>query len=101
MTRLNKLGFLVTLKAKKGKEKDAENFIKSAVELAKKESNTLEWYAFQIDESTFGVFDTFENEAGRQEHLNGKIAAALFSETAKEIFEGEPSIEKTTILSNK
>ncbi len=97
----SKIGFLVTLKAKKGKEKEARDFVASAVALAKKEPNTLQWFAFQIDESTYGVFDTFENEEGRQEHLHGKIAAALFSEKAKEIFEGEPSIQKTSILSYK
>ncbi|MEM9941495.1 MAG: antibiotic biosynthesis monooxygenase [Planctomycetota bacterium] len=99
--RKSNIGFLVTLKAKQGKEKEAAEFVASAVTLAKQEVNTLRWYAFQIDESTLGVFDTFENEDGRQEHLHGKIAAALFSDKAKELFEGEPSIQKTKILSNK
>jgi quinol monooxygenase YgiN len=46
---------------------------------------------------TFGVFDTFENKAGRQAHLEGRIAQALMS-NADELFVRPPSIEKIEVL---
>lgn len=95
-----KLGLLVTVKAKKGKEAEVSKFFASAVELARQENGTLSWYAIQIDASTFGVFDTFETEADREAHLNGKIAKALM-ENAPTLFSEAPSIKKIGVLSSK
>ncbi|SDS60380.1 Quinol monooxygenase YgiN [Gillisia sp. Hel1_33_143] len=95
---MKKLGLLATLKAKPGKEMEVSNFIKEAVNLARKEEKTITWYSFKIDESTFGIFDTFETEAGREAHLNGAIANAL-KEKSSELLEEEPDIKKIEILS--
>jgi len=97
---MKNLGLLVTVKAKDGKEKAVSNFLASAVDLALQEDKTLTWYAFQINPSTFGVFDTFETEAGRDAHLNGEIAKALMA-NADELLSESPKIEKINILSNK
>ena len=94
------LGLLVTVKAKNGKENAVSNFLASAVELARQEDKTLTWYAFQIDSSSFGVFDTFETEAGRDAHLTGEIAKALMA-NADELLSEAPKIEKINILSTK
>ena len=99
--KTQKVGFSVIIKAKKGKEEQLSEFLKSAIALAEKEPNTLQWFAYKIDNSTYGVFDTFESESGRLEHLHGKIAEALFSKEAKEIIEGAPLINKTNILGYK
>jgi quinol monooxygenase YgiN len=97
---MKNLGLLATVKAKKGKEEDVKNFLSNAVEHAKKENETLTWYSFQIDDSTFGIFDTFENEQGRKAHLNGEIAKALMA-NASELLVEDPNIRKIEILSSK
>ena len=95
---MKNLGLLATLKAKPGKEMEVSNFIKEAVNLARKEEKTITWYSFKIDDSTFGIFDTFENESGREAHLNGDIASALM-EKASELLVEDPDIKKIEILS--
>jgi len=95
---MKNLGLLATLKAKEGREMEVLNFIKEAVNLARREEKTITWYSFRIDNSTFGIFDTFENESGRDAHLNGKIAAALLSK-ASDLLTEPPIIKKIEILS--
>src|SRR6476620_321370 len=97
---MSKLGLLVRLEAKAGKEKAVEELITSALSLAVKEANTTTWYAFRINESTFGIYDTFQNEEGRKSHLSGKIAQALMSK-ASELFVTAPVIEPLDILAVK
>lgn len=97
---MKKLGLLARLKAKEGKEQVVSDFIKGAIELARKEDKTVTWYSFQIDSNTFGIFDTFETEDGRDAHLNGDIAKALMA-NAETLLSEPPVIEKITILSSK
>lgn len=97
---MKKLGLLATVKVKKGKESEVKDFLANAVEAAREEKETVTWYSFQIDESTFGIFDTFENEDGREAHLNGKIAKALMK-NASELFTEGPIIKKIDIISSK
>ena len=63
-----------------------------ALELVKKEPTTINWYALRLSPNTFGVFDTFNNEDGRQRHLNGPIGQALMA-AAPELFTSPPSID--------
>tara|TARA_R100000789_G_C2918326_1_gene125513 strand:+ start:248 stop:541 length:294 start_codon:yes stop_codon:yes gene_type:complete len=95
-----KKGLLATVVAKEGKEKDVEQFLASAVDLAKKEEKTIHWFAFKIDERTFGIFDTFNTEEGREAHLSGEIASQLMA-NAKELLNAEPNIQKIDILAAK
>lgn len=97
---MKKFGLLATVVAKSGKEDDVKNFLKDAVDLAKQEKKTITWYSFQIDQNTFGIFDTFENEDGREAHLNGEIAAALMK-NAPHLLSEDPKIRKIDILSSK
>ncbi len=66
-----KLALLARLEARPGKEQEVTDFLKSALPLAEAETGTVSWYAWQIGESTFGIFDTFEAEEGREAHLSG------------------------------
>lgn len=75
----------VMLKAKPGKEAEVEAFLKQGAVMSKAEPKTVTWYGVKIDSSTFGVFDTFDDEAGRDAHLNGEIAKALKA-SASELF---------------
>jgi quinol monooxygenase YgiN len=70
-------GLLVILEAQPGKEDELAAFLTQAQPLAATEPGTVTWYAFKLSDTTFGIFDTFSDEAGRQAHLNGPIAAAL------------------------
>jgi quinol monooxygenase YgiN len=93
MSKETKLGILATVKAKPGKEAELESFLKSALPLANQEAGTVVWFAIKLDASTFGIFDAFADEAGRNAHLTGPIAAALMAEA--------PNIQKVTVLAAK
>lgn len=97
---MNKLALSVVLKAKAGKEEELATFLKSALPLARSESETLNWYAFRLDSSTFGIFDTFETEDGRNAHLSGEIANALMAH-APDLLSEPPDIRKAEILASK
>lgn len=94
------VAILATLQAKPDKVTELSDMLKGAVELAQTEEQTISWYAFQMGETTFGIFDTFEDEAGRQAHLNGQIAAALM-EHADELLSEAPKIEQVAVLAAK
>lgn len=97
---MEKVALLARLEAKPGKEQEVADFLKSALPLAQGEGGTIKWYAWQIGESTFGIFDTFEDEEGRDAHLNGQIAAALIA-NADRLLAKPPVIEKLNILAVK
>jgi len=97
---MSKLALLARLEAKPGKEQELSDFLKSALSLAQGEPGTRSWYAWQIGESTFGIFDTFDDEEGRQAHLSGPIAAALMQH-APDLLAKDPIIEMVTILAEK
>jgi len=95
-----KYSILAWLEAKPGKEEAVEQFLKSALPLAQDEKDTVSWYALKISSSIFGIFDTFNDEAGREAHLNGKIAAALMQHADK-LLAKPPLIEKVELLAVK
>ena len=70
-------GILALLEAKPGKGDDLAAFLAQGRALAAAEEGTVTWYAFKLNDTTYGIFDTFEGEDGRQAHLNGAIPAAL------------------------
>jgi quinol monooxygenase YgiN len=94
------LGILAVLEAKPGKEKDVETFLKSALPLAEAETETVRWYALKLGPSTFGIFDTFAGSSGRDAHLDGEIAKALFAH-ADELLAMPPQIQQPDIIAVK
>jgi quinol monooxygenase YgiN len=94
------VGILATLKAKPGKEKQVEEFLKSALPLANQEEATTVWFALRLDASTFAIFDAFPDASGRQAHLGGPIAAALMA-SWEELLSEPPRIEMTDVLAAK
>ena len=97
---MHTLAILATLEAKPGKEEELSAFLKSALPLAEQETKTLSWFAFRIGPSKFGIFDTFPDEDGRNAHINGEIAKALFAK-ADELLAAPPEIQKPDILAAK
>ena len=90
-------GLAVKLVAKPGKEGDVEAFLNSGLDLVNDEPMTCTWYAIKFSKNTFGIFDTFAADEGRDAHLNGKVAKALMDK-ADELFAEPPKIEKIDIL---
>lgn len=95
-----KLGLLARLEAKPGKEDAVAEFLRGALPLAEKEPATAAWFAIRLGPSSFGIFDVFPDETGRQAHLSGPIAAAL-GQKASELLSQSPSIEKIEVLAAK
>jgi len=90
----------VMLKAKPGKEEDVEAFLKQGAAMSLEEPRTVSWYGVKMAPGMYGVFDTFNDEEGRDAHLSGEIAKALMA-NAKELFSNEIKIEKMEILADK
>ncbi|HEX2645354.1 MAG TPA: antibiotic biosynthesis monooxygenase [Thermoanaerobaculia bacterium] len=95
-----KTALFVRLEAKEGKEAEVAAFLKSGLALVQEEPATVAWFGIQLGPSTFGIFDAFPDDAGRQAHLSGRVAAALMA-NASELFSQPPSIEKVDVLAAK
>jgi quinol monooxygenase YgiN len=95
-----KFALLATLKVRPGKEVEVASFLRSALATVEQEPGTLQWYAIQFNTDTFGIFDTFADEAGRDAHLNGDVAKALM-ERAPDLFAIDPEIKKLSVLAAK
>jgi quinol monooxygenase YgiN len=95
-----KTGLFVRLEAKPGKEQEVANFLSGALPLVLEEPATTTWFALRLGPSTFGIFDAFGDEAGRQAHLSGKVAAALMA-NAPTLLAQPPDIEKIDVLAAK
>lgn len=95
-----KVALWVQLEAKPGKEQEVADFLKSALPLVEQERATLTWFALRMGPTTFGIFDAFANEEGRQSHLTGAVAAALMSK-APDLLAKPPHIVNVDVLSAK
>jgi quinol monooxygenase YgiN len=95
-----KFALFVTMEAKPGKEAEVEAFLRNGQPIVQDEPGTVAWFGVRMGPSTFGIFDAFPDEAGRQAHLSGRLAAALM-ERASELFASSPRIEKLDVLAAK
>jgi quinol monooxygenase YgiN len=95
-----KVALYVQLEAKPGKEAEVEKFLNSGLPIVEEEPATITWYAIKMGPSTYGIFDTFPDENGRQAHLSGKVAAALMAK-ASELLSEPPQIQQVEILAAK
>ncbi len=94
------LALYVRLEAKPGKEKEVETFLRGGLPIVEQEPATMAWFAIQMAPSTYGIFDVFPDEAGRQAHLAGRVAAALVAK-APELLAKPPEIQKVSVLAAK
>ena len=90
----------VRLEAKPGKEAEVETFLRGGLAIVQQEPATTAWFALRMGPSTFGIFDAFPDDAGRQAHLSGRVAAALMAK-ASELLAKPPAIEKIDVLAAK
>ena len=94
------VGLLVTLEAKPGKEAEVEAFLKSGQAIVEDEPGTVTWYAIHLGDSTYGIFDTFNDDSGRQAHLAGEVAKALMQK-APDLLASAPDIKPIDVLASK
>ncbi len=97
---MTEVALFVHLDAKPGKEAEVENFLREGLTLVQQEPDTIAWFAIRLGPSSFGIFDAFPDEAGRQAHLSGRVAEALMRR-APELLSKPPSIEKIDVLAAK
>ena len=95
-----KVALFVRLEAKPGREGDVESFLRSGLPMVQEEPATIAWFGIRLGPSTFGIFDSFPDDAGRQAHLSGRVAAALMAK-ASELLAKPPVIEKVDVLAAK
>ena len=100
MSSTTKVALWVRLEAKPGKEKAVADFLRSGLALVQQEPKTLAWFGVQIGPSSFGIFDAFPDEAGRQAHLAGGVATALMA-NASELLSKPPEIHSIDVLADK
>ncbi len=94
------VALLVRVEAKPGKEEEVEVFLTSAQTMVMGEPETVAWFAVKFGPSSFGIFDAFPTDAGRQAHLAGQVGTALMAR-ADELFSQPPSIEPVDVLATK
>jgi quinol monooxygenase YgiN len=97
---MTKLALYVHLEAKPGKEQQVADFLTGALPLVEAEPLTTAWFAVKMGPSTFGIFDAFSDEKGREAHLAGRVAEALMAK-APELLANTPSIQKIEVLADK
>ncbi|MGE5276479.1 MAG: putative quinol monooxygenase [Acidobacteriota bacterium] len=95
-----KVALFVRLEAKPGKEAQVEEFLRGGLPVVQQEPATTAWFGIRLGPTTFGIFDAFPDESGRQAHLSGRVAAALMAK-APELLAEAPSIEKVDVLAAK
>jgi quinol monooxygenase YgiN len=93
------VALLVRLEAADGQADALAEFLRNAKDLVMQEPGTTVWYGVRFGPTTFGIFDAFENEEGRQAHLAGAVAQALGEHP--ELFARPPSIEQLDVLASK
>ena len=94
------VALLIRIEAKPGREADVESFLQAGLAWVEEELATTAWFGVRMGPSTFGIFDAFPDEAGREAHLSGRVAAALTAKAA-ELFANPPVIEKLDVLAAK
>jgi quinol monooxygenase YgiN len=98
-TVMVRVGLYVRLEAAPGREDEVAEFLRAGRALVEEEPGTIVWYALQLGPTTFAIFDAFEDDAGRDAHLNGAVAQALGQQA--DLFASAPSIERVDVLAAK
>ncbi len=98
--KMVKTALYVRLEAKPGKEREVADFLRAGLPLVEEEPATTAWFGIQMGPTTFGIFDAFPDEAGREAHLSGKVAAALMAK-APDLLADPPKIQKVDVLAAK
>ncbi|BCZ97590.1 TPA: hypothetical protein GDC93_06795 [Legionella pneumophila] len=64
--------------ANDGKSEQLAALLSNAAEIVDKtEPQTAYWFALQMNDNTFAIFDAFSDESGQKAHFSGKVALSL------------------------
>lgn len=96
---MDRFAIYARIEAAPGKEQELEKLLKSAQSIVEEERGTTSWYLFRTGPTTFGIFDTFADESGRDAHLNGRVVEALNANAA--LLGAPPQINKLDVLASK
>jgi protease I len=94
------VALFVRMEAKPGREADVEDLLRTGLSLVEEEPATTSWFGVRLGGNTFGIFDTFPDDTGRQAHLAGRVAQAL-RERGDDLFTAPPVIERIDVLACK
>ncbi|MBZ9937267.1 antibiotic biosynthesis monooxygenase [Mesorhizobium sp. BR1-1-16] len=97
---MTNVSLYVELQARPGKEEEVAAFLASARSLVEAEAGTVAWFAVRFGPDRFAIFDAFDDEAGRNAHLAGEVAAALMA-NAETLLASPPQIRKGDVLADK
>jgi quinol monooxygenase YgiN len=89
----------VRLEAADGRADDVASFLEQGQALVEQEPGTTAWFAVRLGPTTFGIFDAFADDAGRDAHLGGEVAKALGEKA--DMFATAPEIHKLDVLAAK
>lgn len=93
-------GLLVRLEARHGKDREVEQFLRSAVSLVEQEIGTTAWFAVRFGRGEYGIFDAFLDDAAREEHLTGPVGLAL-EQHGDQLFDSPPRVQQVQVLADK
>jgi quinol monooxygenase YgiN len=94
------VGLLLRLEAKPGKKEEVAEFLAASLPLIQAEQGTTAWFGFRLGPASFGIFDAFPGEAGRQAHLTGAVADILRA-TWSDLLASPPTVERVDIVAAK
>ena len=95
-----KFGLLALLEAKPEKGGELGAFLEKGRAIAAAEPGTVTWYTFKINDTSYGIFDTFETTEARTAHLNGEIPQALAGVGA-DLLARDPDIRLVDVIAVK
>jgi quinol monooxygenase YgiN len=93
-------GLLVRLEVVPGKDAEVEAFLQSAVPAVRAERGTTAWFALRFGRHEYGIFDVFPDDAARDAHLGGAVAAGLMQH-ASSLLTQPPDIIRLDVLAEK
>ena len=96
---MTRKALFVKLEAKPGKENEVAKFLRDRQGLVQQEPATIAWFGIRLSPTTFAIFDAFADDAGREAHLSGKLAALMAK--APELLAEPPKIEKADVLADR
>ena len=99
-----KFALLVELKAKPGKESEVEAFLAKEASLVRGEPGTQSWHAAKVEgeSGVYRIFDTFNDEAAREAHLNGEAGKELVvAANAGTLFAVAPKVSRLQVFTQK
>ncbi len=92
-------GVLFMLKAKQGHESQLRQFLMDARALVMDEEGTVAWFAQQLDDGHYAIFDVFADNGGRFAHLTGQVPREL-TKHALSLLGGLPDIGLLDVLAH-